>query len=249
MMKLKYLKLLLLFLLLVGFTFPGHKKITLFLAGDSTMQRYKEHETPMRGWGQYLQEFFDEKVKVENKAIGGRSTRTFIEEGRWQRIMDQVQPGDYIFIQFGHNDQSSKPERYTSPEDYRTNLIKFVTEAKAKKANPVLLTPITMRVFKEDGTVRNGLGPYPGIVREVAEEMKVPLIDLNKKTTQYVESLGDEAAKEIYMWLKAGEHPKYPEGLQDNTHLREPGARKYAEMATEGIRELRLKPLVKYLKK
>lgn len=248
-MELQNFKILLLSLFLVGFTFSGNEKVTLFLAGDSTMQRYEEHETPMRGWGQYLQEFFDEKVKVQNKAIGGRSTRTYIEEGRWQGIMDQVKADDYIFIQFGHNDQSSKPERYTSPEDYRTNLIKFLTEVKAKKANPVLLTPITMRVFKEDGTVRNGLGVYPGIVRKVAEEMGVAMIDLNKKTTRYVESLGDEASKEIYMWLKAGEYPKYPEWLQDNTHLREAGARKYAEMATESIRELKLKPLVKHLKK
>jgi lysophospholipase L1-like esterase len=246
-MKINF-KLLIFSLFLTAFSFPQNEKITLFLAGDSTMQNYKEHETPMRGWGQYLHEFFNEEVKVVNKAIGGRSTRSFIKEGRWQAIMDQVKPGDYVFIQFGHNDQSSKPERYTSPEDYRINLIKFITEAKARNVNPVLLTPITMRIFNDDGTVRNGLGVYPTIVREVAADMDIPLIDMNKTTTHYVGYLGDEASKEIYMWLKPGEHPKYPEGLQDNTHLRESGARKYASLATEGIQELKLKPLMNYLK-
>jgi lysophospholipase L1-like esterase len=234
---------------LLGFTLAGKKKVTIYLAGDSTMQTYRENETPMRGWGQYLEKFFDEDVRVVNKAIGGRSTRTFLEEERWQEIVDELQKGDWVLIQFGHNDQSKNPKRHTPPEDYRKNLIRFVKEARAKKARPVLLTSITMRLFDEEGKVKNGLGVYPEITRQVAEQMNVPLIDLNQKTSQYVESLGDKASREAYMWLKAGEHPKYSDGLQDNTHLRELGATKVAALAAEGIRELKLKPLVKYLKK
>jgi lysophospholipase L1-like esterase len=240
---------LLICLLCLSFTTPpSKKKITLYLAGDSTMQVYKEEETPMRGWGQYFSEHFTEKVAVVNQAIGGRSTKTFLSEGRWQGILDQLQKGDWVFIQFGHNDGSNKPERYTSPEDYRKNLIRFVEEARAKKAHPVLLTSICMRRFDEAGNVVNGIGPYPDITRELAQELQVPLIDLHQKTSQYVASLGEEASKSAYMNLQPGEHPKYPDGLQDNTHLREPGARKVAQLAAEGIRELALKPLIKYLR-
>ena len=241
-------KIVLLCLLFLGFSTPPERKLRIFLAGDSTMQTYKEEETPMRGWGQYFSGCFNENVQVVNKAIGGRSSRSFIEQNRWQEIVDQLQAGDWVFIQFGHNDGSSKPERYTSPEDYRKNLIRFIKDVQTKKANPVLLTSISMRVFDEEGKVRNGLGAYPQIAREVAQSQRVPLIDLNVKTTDYINSIGDEASKKAYMWLSPGEHTKYPEGLQDNTHLRETGARKVAEMAAEGIKELKLKPLVKHLK-
>ncbi|RDV15423.1 hypothetical protein DXT99_10240 [Pontibacter diazotrophicus] len=246
---LKNCKILLLCLLLAGFTFPAKKEITIYLAGDSTMQTYKETETPMRGWGQYLELFFDEDVKVVNRAIGGRSTRTFINEERWKGIVDNLQKGDWVFIQFGHNDNSSSPARHTTPEDYRNNLRKFVKEVCAKKANPVLLTSITTRKFDEQGKVNTAIGPYPDITREVAAELKVPLIDLNRKTGDYVQSLGEEESKKLYMWLEPGDHPKYPDGLKDDTHMQEPGALKVAELAVEGIRELKLKPLVKNLKK
>lgn len=235
-------------LLLLGFTFPKEKKITIYLAGDSTMQTYKEDETPMRGWGQYFSRFFDEEVVIENKAIGGRSTKTFISENRWKEITDKLQKGDWVFIQFGHNDQSNKPERYTSPEDYRANLVRFIIDVKSKKANPVLLTSITMRVFNDEGKVRNGLGVYPEIAREVAKTMKIPLIDLNEKTSQYVDQLGQEESKKLYMVLQPGQHPKYPEGLNDNTHMQEAGALKVAEMTAESIKKLKLKPLVNHLK-
>lgn len=244
----KNYKILLLCLLLAAFSLPQKKKLRIYLAGDSTMQTYKEEETPMRGWGQYFGLLFNEEVEVVNKAIGGRSTKSFLAEGRWQAIVDQLQKGDWVFIQFGHNDQSIKPERYTSPEDYRANLTRFVQEVRAKKALPVLLTSISMRKFDEAGKVVNGLGVYPGITREVAAALQVPLLDLNAKTSQYIESLGAEASKEMYMHLAAGEHSKYPEGLQDNTHLREAGARKVAALAAESIREQKLRPLQRYLK-
>lgn len=139
--------LLLLCLLLMCFGIHPDKKIKIYLAGDSTMQTYKEEETPMRGWGQYFGQYFDENVQVINKAIGGRSTRSFLEQNRWQEIVDQLVKGDWVFIQFGHNDGSQKPERYTSPEDYRKNLIRFVADVRSRKATPVLLTSISMRFF------------------------------------------------------------------------------------------------------
>lgn len=242
-------KFLFLSLLLMSFAFPAEKQIAIYLAGDSTMQTYKESETPMRGWGQYLGQFFTDDVVVVNKAIGGRSTRTFIAENRWQGIVGKLRKGDWVFIQFGHNDNSRNPARHTTPEDYRANLRKFVKDTRAKKANPVLLTSITMRKFDEQGKIVNGLGVYPEITREVAQELKVPLIDLNEKTAKYVESLGDEQSKKLYMWLAPGQHPKYPDGVKDDTHMQEPGARKVAELAVEGIKELKLKPLVRELKK
>ncbi len=235
-------------LLLMGFTAAPKKNITIYLAGDSTMQTYKESETPMRGWGQYLGQFFTDEVTVVNRAIGGRSTRTFIAEERWKGITAELAKGDWVFVQFGHNDNSSNPARHTTPEDYRNNLRKFVQEVRAQKANPVLLTSITNRTFDEQGKVQTAIGAYTGITREVARELKVPLIDLNKKTGDYVQSLGDEGSKKLYMWLQPGEHAKYPDGLQDNTHMQEAGAVKVAALAVEGIRELKLKPLVKRLK-
>lgn len=241
----KYLYLLI--FCLINFILPSSKKITIYLVGGSTMQKYNEEETPMRGWGQYLASFFDDKVELVNKAIGGRSTRTFIEEERWKWIVDHLQKDDWVFIQFGHNDQSTNPARHTSPEDYRKNLIMFINEVKSKKANPVLLTPITMRIFDKNEEVKNGLGVYPDIVREVAATSKIPLIDLNKKTSEYVSQLGNEASKDLYMWLQPGEHPKYPQGLKDNTHLQKAGAIKFASLAVEEIKNLNLKPLVKHL--
>ena len=242
-------QLLLLCLLLVAFAFaPRKQPVRIFMAGDSTMQTYNEEKTPMRGWGQVLPRFFNEQVIIENRAIGGRSTKTFISEDRWQKLVDQLQKGDWVFIQFGHNDASSRPERYTSPDDYRANLVRFVKDARAKGAKPVLFTPIAMRRFK-DGQFTDGHGQYPGKVREVARELNVPLIDLTEKTNQRITQLGEEATARLFMNLEPGEHPAYPDGLKDNTHLQEEGALMVAALAVEGIRELKLKPLVSHLRK
>ncbi|WP_224998981.1 rhamnogalacturonan acetylesterase [Cesiribacter sp. SM1] len=245
----RYTATIILFICLTTVAFETKKEVTIFLAGDSTMQTYKEEETPMRGWGQYFQELFCSDVRVVNKAIGGRSTKSFIAEGRWQSLLEEVEKGDWVFVQFGHNDGSNKPERYTSPEDYERNLILFVEEVREKKANPVLLTSISMRRFDSTGHVVNGLGVYPDLTRLVARKLRVPLIDLNAATSKYIADLGEEASKQSFMWLEPGEHPKYPDGLQDNTHLREPGAREVARLAAEGIMQLKLKPLTNCLKK
>src|SRR5436309_8892522 len=172
----RYLGALCLILLLAEFGF-SREPITVYLAGDSTMAQKLPEKRPETGWGEALQQFFDErKVRIENHAQNGRSTRTFIAENRWQTIIDKLKPGDYVFIQFGHNDESKeKADRYTPPADYRNNLIRFVSEARAKKATPVLLTPVMRRKFDNEGKLQDTHGEYPDIVRSVAAEYRVAL--------------------------------------------------------------------------
>src|SRR5512139_1505791 len=133
--------------------FQSQEPVTIFLAGDSTMAAKRSEKRPETGWGECLQQFFDStSVIVENHAKNGRSTRTFIAESLWQAIVDSLKSGDYVFIQFGHNDKSQqKPERYSSPEDFRENLKRFVRDVRDKKAIPVLLTPVVRRRFNARG--------------------------------------------------------------------------------------------------
>ncbi len=223
------------------------KPITVFMAGDSTMAN-KPLESPERGWGQRFPLMFDETVRIDNRGANGRSTKTFILENRWQAIMDTIRPGDYVFIQFGHNDQAKdKPERYTPPDEYKANLIRFVRETRAKKAKPVLCTPVARRNFDAQGKVTNPHGVYPDLVKEVAAAFKVPMIDMFQKTKKLAESYGPEASKSLFLWVEPGKSAFFPDGRQDNTHYNELGATKAAELAAEGIRELKL-PLAKRLK-
>src|SRR5436190_4224615 len=158
--------------------------VTIYLAGDSTMAQKLPEKRPETGWGEMLQQFFDEKeVKVENHAQNGRSTRTFISEGRWTNIIEKLVEGDYVFIQFGHNDESKeKVDRYTPPADFRANLVRFVNEVRARQAIPVLLTPLMRRRFDAGGVFFDTHGEYPDIVRAVATEQKVILIDMHRKS-------------------------------------------------------------------
>ncbi|HEX9615741.1 MAG TPA: rhamnogalacturonan acetylesterase [Bacteroidota bacterium] len=224
--------------------------ITVYLAGDSTMAEKQAKQRPETGWGERLQQYFDaETVHVENHAKGGRSTRTFIEEGRWQAIIDSLKEGDFVFIQFGHNDQAkTKVERYTSPEDYRTNLIRFVGDVRLKKGHPVLMTPVMRRRFNEQGKFYDTHGVYPEIVREVARDQNVPLIDMHRKTEALIKTLGEQESMKLFVHLKPNEHPNYPEGKEDNTHYSEYGAEETAKLAVEGIKELEL-PLAAFIKK
>jgi lysophospholipase L1-like esterase len=225
------------------------RPITIFLAGDSTTAAKLPEKRPETGWGEMLQKHFDEKkVKVENHAQNGRSTKTFISERRWQVIIDKVQKGDFVFVQFGHNDESKeKGERYTPPEDYRKNLVRFIGDVKGKNANIVLLTPVMRRRFDKDGKFYDTHGDYPDIVRSVAAENKVPLIDMHKTSRAVVEKYGVEGSRSLFLQLKAGENPNYPHGVEDNTHFSPLGADEMAKLVVAGIRENRLK-ISKYLK-
>jgi lysophospholipase L1-like esterase len=216
--------------------------ITVYLAGDSTMAAKLESKRPETGWGEALQNYFDDDVvRISNHARNGRSTRTFIEEGLWQLIVDSLTSGDYVFIQFGHNDQSKdKVDRYTPPEDYRRNLIRFINEVRAKQAHAVLLTPVRRRRFDSNAKLYDTHGEYPDIVRAVATQESVPLIDMHGSSAELLTLFGAEASRQLFLQLKPGEHANYPAGVEDNTHFSPLGAKLMAHLVVDGIRELRL---------
>jgi len=224
--------------------------ITVYLAGDSTMAQKQPDKRPETGWGEALQKFFDERrVRVENHAQNGRSTRTFISENRWQAIVAKLKPGDYVLIQFGHNDESKeKVDRYTPPEDYRKNLVRFIEDVREKRATPVLLTPLMRRRFDKQGVFQDTHGEYPDIVRGVAAEQRVALIDMHRKSEKVLKGYGAEESRKLFLQLKPGENPNYPQGIEDNTHFSPLGAETMARLAVEGIREQKL-GLAKFLKK
>jgi lysophospholipase L1-like esterase len=224
--------------------------VTVFIAGDSTAANKAENKRPETGWGEQLQKRFDEKrVRVDNHAANGRSTRTFISEGRWQSLLDKLREGDYVLIQFGHNDESpQKVNAYTPPDDFRHNLERFVAEVRVKKATPVLLTPVMRRRFDKDGKFYDTHGEYPGLTRRVAAEQKVALIDMHRLSEKVLVRYGPEESRKLFLQLKAGENPNYPEGVEDNTHFSPLGADLMAALAVDGFREQKL-GLVKFLKK
>lgn len=183
------------------------RDIQLFLAGDSTVCDYDENRAPRAGWGQKIGEFLSAGVLIRNEAASGRSSKSFIEEGRLKRIITQIKSGDYLFVQFGHNDQ--KPDdRYTEPyTTYKQHLTRYIDEARLKKANPVLITPVQRRSFASDGRFKNTHGDYPDAMIQLAEELRVPLIDLAFKSRQLLESLGPEASKSCIYGLNRGNTP------------------------------------------
>jgi lysophospholipase L1-like esterase len=196
---------------------------------------------PETGWGEFLQAAFDPaEVKIENHAKNGRSTRTFITEGLWQEIMQRARPGDYVFIQFGHNDESKeKGERYASPADYRANLVWMVERARRKGVIPILLTPVMRRKFK-DSTFIDTHGEYPDIVRSVAAAEHVPLIDMHRRSEAVLKALGPDSSRTLFNQLKPGENPNYPNGIEDNTHFNPKGAKIMAGLAVDGLRALQI---------
>jgi lysophospholipase L1-like esterase len=229
------------------------EKIVVYTIGDSMMaNKDTTNGNPERGWVMMFQPFFDENyVVVENHARGGRSTKSFFNEDRWKTVVEKLKSGDYVFIQFGHNDQKIEDtNRYTEPNGlYREFLTLYVNETRAKGANPVLLTPIARRQFEANGerdlpenTHRN----YAEVVRELAKTLDVPLIDSDLRTRNLLHQEGRENSKRFYMILEPGQSPKYPEGRQDNTHLNELGAIRVTQFVVEDMQKMKL-PLVKYL--
>ena len=216
------------------------QKTTIYTIGDSTMaDKIKPNENPETGWCQVLPSFFDlNQVTIDNRAVNGRSTKSFIKEKRWDSVYNSLQPGDYVFIQFGHNDAKvADSTRYTNPHTtYRHNLIRFVTETRAKGAIPILFSSIARRNFNEQGVLIGTHGDYPLETRLVAQEYQVPFIDLEYFSEQLEQSYGVEKSKELHLFFKAGEHPYYPDGKSDDTHLSRKGA---TEIATIAVRELK----------
>ena len=235
-------------LLLAPFS-SAKEPVTVFIAGDSTAANKAENKRPETGWGEQLQKRFDErKVRVDNRALNGRSTKTFIAEGRWQALLDSVKAGDYVLIQFGHNDQPKEKASHTPPDDFRRNLERFVDEVRAKKATPVLLTPVMRRRFDDKGVFYDSHFDYPDIVRGVAAGRKVALIDMHRMSEKVLVKYGPEESRKLFLQLKAGENPNYPQGVEDNTHFSPLGADIMAGLAAVGFREQKL-GLVKFLKK
>jgi lysophospholipase L1-like esterase len=213
------------------------KKIRLFLAGDSTISVKSEKAWPETGWGMPFAYFWDSSIEVKNKAMNGRSTKSFIRENRWKNILDEMQAGDYVFIQFGHNDEAkSKQERYTPPDSFQLNLKNFVEDVRARKGFPVLITPVSRRKFK-DGIAQPTHEEYSPLVKQVAASLQVTLIDLDALSRELYQQTGEEASKSLFLQLKAGEHPNYPEGKSDNTHFNELGARLIAQIVLKEIRQ------------
>ncbi len=230
-------------LLLIGlmsFIILPKKKITVYLIGDSTMADKEMNTYPETGWGMPFHYYFDSSVTVDNRAKNGRSTRTFIEEGRWKSVMQTLQAGDYVLIQFGHNDEVPTKKSYTPPAQFKANLLKFVQDARSKNATPVLITPVARRRFDSAGNVVNTHPEYSDLVKEVAAANNVPLIDLDSMSRALLKQLGPEKSKFLWINLVKGENPHYPNGRVDNTHFNELGARKMAELVLQGIEKLHL---------
>lgn len=240
MRKIKVLLLLIITCSLIDFT--RVEKITVFTIGDSTMaNKDTSRNNPERGWGMRLQQFFDDQVVVDNWAKNGRSSKSFIGEGLWKGVLDKLKVGDYVFIQFGHNDSKPDSARHTDPRTtYRANLIKYITETRSKGANPVLLTSIVRRKFDANGNLEDTHGEYLLVVRELAKEMNVPFIDMEQKSRKLVQQLGPEESKKLYMWVEPGVSERIPNGIKDDTHFREYGATQMAGLVVEGIKELNL---------
>ncbi|MEW9672764.1 rhamnogalacturonan acetylesterase [Ammoniphilus sp. 3BR4] len=220
----------------------ARNSVTVYLAGDSTVSNYESHLAPRAGWGQVFDEMFDDKIIVKNEAVSGRSSKSFIDEGRLAPILDQIEKGDYLFIQFGHNDEKIEdPTRYTEPyTTYKSHLKQYIDGAREKGAIPVLITPVERRRFTAEGLARDSHGEYPEAMKELGLEENVPVIDLTAKSKALFNELGPEGTKKVFLWLDPGVNPNYPNGVQDNTHFQEEGAKQIARLVIEGIDESKL---------
>jgi lysophospholipase L1-like esterase len=217
----------------------------IHLAGDSTMaDKPTDPPNPEHGWGQLLPKFFKEPAMIVNHAANGRSTRSFITEGRWQKLVDALQPGDWVIIQFAHNDEKIFPD---ARGEFQENLRRFVADVRAKQANPILATPCARRSFDNTGKLVDTHGDYPDAVRAVAAATRVPLLEMNRLTMALEEGHGPEGSKRLHLWIGAGVYPRQPAGYQDDTHYSAYGAERVAALAVQEIIRLRL-PVADWLR-
>ena len=251
--------------LLALYSFKPDTAVTVFMIGDSTMaNKSLKNGNKERGWGMALPCYFDEGIRVENHAVNGRSSKSFVDEGRWQKVVDRIKPGDYVFIQFGHNDEKSNPDRHTDPgTTFDENLRKFVRETRDKGGIPVLFSCVVRRNFMkeapkndDDEALRNTTGQTKGSKtaeegdvlvdthgdyrfspRNVASEMGVAFVDANKITHDLEQGLGREQSKKLHMWFYPGEEPSVPKGRQDNTHYNVYGAHVVARLLAGAVAE------------
>ena len=235
---------------------------TLFVIGDSTAANKDiSGGKQERGWGMALQCFFDpDYIRVDNHAMNGRSSKSFIDEGRWQKVLEKIQPGDYVIIQFGHNDEKPKADRHTDPgSTFDYNLAKFVRETREHGGIPVLMNCVVRRnffvqapendddeklrtqTFKDGAKMVEGdslidtHGLYRVAPRDVAQRMNCHFVDANQITHDLEQSLGTEASKKLHMWFRPGEEPTEPQGKQDNTHYSVYGATVVANLLADAL--------------
>lgn len=247
------------------FTAAMQQKVTtIFIIGDSTAaEKDLSKGSPERGWGMALQCFFDEAfIRVDNHAVNGRSSKSFLDEGRWQKVLDKIKPGDYVIIQFGHNDEKPNPARHTEPgSTFDANLAKFVTETRQMGGIPVVMNPVVRRNFavkavkndddealrnttfkdgakiKEGDMLKDTHGLYAVAPRQVADSLHAYFIDATKITHDLEQGLGVEGSKKLHMWYQPGEHPAVPDGKQDNTHYNIYGAHQVAKLFADALCE------------
>lgn len=227
----------------------GLRAPLVFLVGDSTMADKPPTGNPERGWGQAFPIFLREAVRVENHARNGRSTKSFLREGRWDTVCARLRPGDYVLIQFGHNDSKKEDStRFADAHiDYKTNLLRYVSDARSRGAIPVLITPVARRRFDTTGVYYDAHGDYPAVVREVGDEAHVPVIDLNKSSGELLARMGKAASEDLFLRVPPAVYSPFPKGKGDDTHFRWQGAFAMAGLVVDGIKSLHL-PLAGYLK-
>jgi lysophospholipase L1-like esterase len=214
----------------------------IVIASDSTAANYGASQYPQMGWGMVLKCSLDPTVQVVNLARGGRSTKTFVEEGLWDQLIAQLQPGDTVLIQFGHNDADTKKiVRFTDPNGaYDVNLRRFVADVRAKSATPVLVTPIA-RWLWENGEPKDAHAAYAATIHRVAADLKVPLVDLDGDMMAALKARGQMASRRLYLQYEPYDHvARYPEGIKDDTHINEQGARLGAALVATRLAKLKL---------
>lgn len=214
----------------------------IVIASDSTAANYSASQYPQMGWGMVLKCSLDPEVQVVNLARGGRSTKTFIEEGLWDQLVAQLATGDTVLIQFGHNDADTKKiVRFTDPNGaYDANLRRFVADVRAKKAEPVLVTPIARWMWENDAP-KDAHGSYAATVHRVAADLKVPLVDLDADMMAALKARGRLASRQLYLQYEPYDHvARYPDGVHDDTHINEQGARLGAALVATRLAKLKL---------
>jgi len=213
----------------------------VYLAGDSTVMTNGSGSYPQQGWGGRLHDLFTSGVSVANRAVGGRSSKSFVDEGRLAAILTVIHPGDYLFVQFGHNDDYSDPRLHTDPyTSYKTYLAMYVDLARQYGATPVLVTPMGRRRYDSSGRFLNDFTDRAAAMRQLAAEKSAALIDLNAKSIAFYNRIGVTATTDVFLWLAPGQYPNFPGGVHDTTHFQDYGAAQLARMVTEGIEENRL---------
>jgi lysophospholipase L1-like esterase len=235
-------------ILIISFSFNSQEEFNIWMIGDSTMANKKPESAPETGWGMVMQEFFKEGVKIHNHAINGRSSKSFLSEGRWKSVFDSLKKGDYVIIQFGHNDAKPDSVRHTEPFSTYKKILKFyIDEALSREAIPIICSSIIRRHFDKTGNLTDTHGDYIKAAREIAEETGTPFIDMEAKSRKLVVELGPVKSKSLFLFCKPGEFLTRPNGVQDSTHLNSYGARQIAGLFVEGVKELKL-PLVTFLR-